>query len=109
MTDIVLLTRDPESAPTKPNWVLATQEENPQTGTPWRSLIWGKGRMGFKGTSLAEADNSLDDYIANRKSTGYVEQVRVKIYFPMAKIVAFVEKNTPKLIALAKKVKVKLS
>ncbi len=105
MTDIVLLTRDPAAAPNRPNWVLATQEDNPVTGTPWRSLVWGKGRAGLKGVSSAETETDLDTYIANRKGTGYVEQVRVKIYFPMAKIIAFVEKQIPKLMKLAQTVK----
>jgi hypothetical protein len=73
---------------------------HPQTNTPWRSIVWGKGRMGFKGTSTAEVDTDFDTYVANRKRTGYVEQVRVKIYFPMEKIIKFIGKNIPKLIAL---------
>jgi len=108
MTDIVLLTRDPAANPNKNNWILASQEDNPATGTPWRSVVWGKGRMGFKGTSVAEVETSMEDYVANRKGTGYVEQVRIKIYFPMAKVVSFIEKNIPKLIELAKKVNIKL-
>lgn len=99
MTDIVLLTRDP-AVHSGNNWVFAAQDENPKTGTPWRAIIWGKGRGSIKGTSFAEVDTSFDEYVANRKATGYVEQVRIKIYFPMAKIFAFIEKNTDKINAV---------
>ena len=107
MTDIVLLTRDPAQGGN--NWVAATQEMNPQTNTPWRYIAFGKGRGQVKGSSVAEVDTDLSQYIANRVSNGYVEQVRVKIYFPMQKIIAFAIKHLPKVLSLMDSIRVKPS
>ena len=87
--EITLLTRDPALGGN--NWVLAGQEKNV------RSLLWGKGRLKVKGTSTAEVEDSLDTYVAKRIDRNYVEQVRIKIYFPVEKIITFIIKNIPKI------------
>jgi hypothetical protein len=94
MIDIVLLTRDPARHPNRPNWVVSAQESE-VLGGEWRYTIWGKGAFRYKGSSHVEAETSLDQYIENRKGTGYVEQARLKVYFPIAKIVRFLDKHAP--------------
>lgn len=99
MIDIVLLTREPNGD--KNNWVIATQETDQNTGKLWRGVIFGKGIAGFKGVSFVEVDNELESFISNRKGTGYVEQVRLKIYFPAEKIFRFIQRYVPKMQELS--------
>ncbi|MFA7219054.1 MAG: hypothetical protein WC119_00820 [Synergistaceae bacterium] len=102
MIDIVLLTREPNGD--KNNWVIATQETDKNTGKFWRGVVFGKGVTGFKGCSFVEVDNELDNFISNRKGTGYVEQVRMKIYFPAEKIIRFLQRYAPKMQELSKEI-----
>ena len=99
MTDLAFLTRDPEQGDN--NWVVATQTANPQTNSDWRFIAFGKGRGAIKGSSFAEVETDLFQYIANRVSNGYVEQVRLKVFFPVEKIVKFVVKHLPTILKFA--------
>jgi hypothetical protein len=106
MIDIVLLTRDPSRYPNRPNWVVSAQE-SAVLGGEWRYTFWGKGAFNYKGMSHVEAQNSLDDYVANRVARGYVEQARLKVYFPVAKMIRWVDRNIPTILALAGKMRVR--
>lgn len=104
MTKIALLTREPSEG--RNNWVFVAQDEN--DGVSTRAIVWGTGRGKVRGTTVLEADDSFESYVENRKENGYVEQVSVNVYFPLAKIAAFIVKITPKLIQIAEKIQVKV-
>ena len=98
--DITLLTRDPQHGGN--NWVVAVQDEDN------RLLVWGKGFLNARGQSLVKVDEDFDDdldtYIAKRVNRNYVEQVRVKVYFPTHLIRKFVAKHLPKILKVVNEV-----
>jgi len=89
------MTREPVEG--KNNWLIAGQDKD------WRGVVWGKGRVDYKGMKYESVENTLDQFVANRERTGYVVQAELKINVPARKIRKFVVKYLPSVAEWSKR------